>query len=179
MPDEAPAEDAGGATPPPPEAPQEEADPADLGDAGKQAISRMKAERNAARDEAKQLRDRLAELEQAQMTEQERAVAEAKAAGRAEALAEVSVKLVNSEFKAAAAGRLDDDNLTTLLEGINHATFLDDSGEVTVERVRALIDGIAPAPQQGAADLGQGARSTPPLGSDPLLQALKNTVGAR
>lgn len=179
MPDDTPAEDQQGAPPAGDEAPPEEAPPADLGDAGKQALDRMKAERNAAKDEAKQLKAQLEEIQRSQMSDQEKAIEEAKAAARAEVLGEVGGKVVAAEFKAAAAGRLEDEALASLIDGLNLASFLDDSGDVAVERVKALIDGIAPAQVERNADFGQGARSTPALGSDPLLQALKNTVGAR
>ena len=178
MPDpETPAEPPEGAQPEGDEAPQEEAPPADLGDAGKQALDRMKAERNAAKAEAKQLQSQLEELQRAQMTDQEKAIDEARAAARAEVMGEISSKVVAAEFKAAAAGRLDDAALTNLLGGLNLASFLDESGEVDTDKVANLVASIAPTP--ASADFGQGARSTASSGSDPLTDALKNAVGVR
>lgn len=71
--------------------------PADLGDAGKQAIDRMKAERDAARKEAKANADaakKLADIENAQKTEQERA---------SDALQQALGRVNEAEAKTAAA----------------------------------------------------------------------------
>lgn len=177
MPDAEPTTADEGATSESTENTPEEAAPAELGDAGKQALDRMKAERKAAQDEAKALRAELDEFKRSQMSEQEKAIDEAKEAGRTEAIAELAPKFVTAEFKAAAAGRIEEDALATLLDNLNLTSFLNESGVVATDRVKALLDGLVPA--AGATDFGQGARSTPALGSDPLLQALKNTVGAR
>lgn len=105
-----------------------------------------------------------AELEQLRaqtMTETERAVAEAKAAGKAEAATETLPKLLQAEFRAAAAGRMDSEQLKTATEPLNPTYFLTAKGdEVDTAKVQAFIDGIAPA--KGASktwpDMGQGRR---------------------
>lgn len=74
----------------------------------------------------------------AAMTEQERAVAEAKDAGRAEAIAETGGRLVKAEFKAAAAGRLP--NLDQLLEDLNLAKFLGANGEPDTKAIAAAVE---------------------------------------
>lgn len=134
----------------------------------------------------------LEELRKQAMTDQERAVAEAKAQGRTETLAEMGSKLVLAEFRAVAAGRLDDDQLTTLLENLNVTGLLTDAGDVDQAKVARVVDGIAPkeadagtgtatTTQQTRPDLGQGARadSSKALNGDPLLRDLKAIVGAR
>lgn len=129
----------------------------------------------------------LEELRKSAMSEQERAVAEAKAAGRTEALAETGSKLVTAEFRAAAAGRLDDDQLATLLEDLNLPGFLTDAGEVDQAKVARVVEAIAPKETAGLGgdtrrtpDLGQGARgTTPALNGDPLLRDLKSKLGIR
>lgn len=66
----------------------------------------------------------LDEVKRSQMSDQERAVAEAKAATRAEILAEVGSKFVAAEFKVAAAGRTVNGkplDLDAILEGVNPA----------------------------------------------------------
>lgn len=125
------------------------------------------------------------ELEQvraASMTEQERAVEDAKAATRAAVLAEVAHDRVDDAVRLAASGTALD--VDALLEGLDRSRFVDEDFHVDTDRVKAYIDGIAPkvpettTPGFEPIDLGQGSRNTPALGSDPLLQALKNTVGA-
>ena len=90
------------------------------------ALSRKnedKAKANA--DKAKKFDDLVA----SQATEQEKAVTEAKAAGRIEALREAGSKLVAAELKAAVAGRIDPTKLEALFGGLNTASFLTDEGE--------------------------------------------------
>lgn len=175
------------------DAPSEEAEgtqetpPVDLGDAGKQAIDRMKTERNTARSEAKKLQAQLDELTRSSMSDQERAIDEAKAAARAEALAEVGAKVAVAEFKAAASGRLSDDAVSTLLAGLDLKAFLDDAGDVDPTKVRSFLDTVAPAVEEAAPtpgdllsglDLGQGARSrTPGLGTSAFERDLRRTLG--
>lgn len=135
---------------------------------------RAKANASAAKE--------LETVKAASMSEQEKAVAQAAAEARSATLAEFGGRLAAAEVKVAAAGKLDDQQLTTLLDTVDLTKFLTEDGEVDAERVRAFVDGIAPKPADNPfqPDLGQGARGgTPALGSDPLLQALKNTVGAR
>lgn len=149
----------------------------DLGDAGKKALDAMKAERNAAKAEAKKLADRIEQLERATMNDQEKAVAEAKAAGRAEAFAELSPQIVTAEFKAAFNGAVEDDALSTIIDGINVQSFLGDDGTVLVDKVKSFVAGIAPA--AASTDLGQGARGTGTGPVDPLLATVQQFVGNR
>ena len=110
----------------------------------------------AERDRADKLQKELDEAKRSQMSDQEKAVEEAKAAGRAEALTEAGEKVARAEFKAAAAGRLKPEALDTLLDNVNLSSFLDANGEVDTTRVASFIDSVA-APA-APADLGQGAR---------------------
>ena len=158
---------------------QEDGQPAELGDAGKRALAAERDRAKAAEKRARELEAELEEFRRSQLSEHERAIEEARAAARAETQAELGSRIVTAEFRAAAAGRLADDQLSVLLDTVDLTKFLADSGEVDVDKVQAVIDGIAHRPET-ATDLGQGARSaTPGLGSDPLLEALKSTVGAR
>jgi hypothetical protein len=159
---------------------QEAGQPAELGDAGKKALDTLRAEKKAAEKEAKEAKAALDDLKRAQMSDQERAIDEAKAATRAEVLGQVGSKIAAAEFKAAAAGRLGDDQLQTLLAGLDLQAFLTPDGDVDVDKVGSFIDGIAPPAQEGrTADLGQGARSTMALNGDPLERTLKDKLGIR
>jgi hypothetical protein len=136
------------------------------------------------------------------MNEQERAVADAFAAGRTEALGAVGTQLVIAEFKVASAGRLDAERLEVLLGAVDLSKFLNPDASVKTEDVATFVDGIAPrsaSPGMTAGaltqppptapatplsppanpDLGQGAgRGTPPglNEDDPLLAGLNQPV---
>jgi len=153
---------------------------ADLGDAGKRALDAERESRKAAEKANKDLQTQLDELKRSQMNDQEKAIDEAKAQARAEVLTQVGSKIAASEFKAAAAGRLEDDQLATLLAGLDLNAFLDADNDVDSTKVRSFIDGIAPAGNGTTttrADLGQGARSQGSKPSDPLLEEIGKQLG--
>lgn len=140
--------------------------------------TRAKENANAARE--------LEELRRQTLTDQEKAVADAAEAARAETLAKVGTQLVAAEVRVATAGRSVDAD--ALLDGIDPAKFLGDDGAPDRDAIAAWIDRVAPAPTEtngtpatAAVDLGQGARGGQPadtaLGSDPLYQSLKATLG--
>jgi hypothetical protein len=157
-------------------------------------VKALEAERKARREAEKAhkaLKAELDEIRSSAMTEQEKAVAQAKAEGRSEGLAAAATKVVAAEFKAAAAGRLDTDALAILLDGLNLVAFMDEDGNVDTDKVQSFVDGIAPAPasveddlhaQFKTLDLGQGSRNPNPnaaLNSDELLRAVMDKVGPR
>lgn len=145
-------------------------------ESSEKANERAKANARAAKE--------LETLRQQSMTDQERAVAEAKAVGRSEAIATFATQLVDAELRAVAAGRLDPKALNVLLQGLNRQAFLLDDGTVDTKSVREFVEGIAPPPPEPAApertvlDLGQGARGDAmALNGDPLLRDIKNKLG--
>lgn len=77
-----------------------------LSDPGKQALDRMKAARKAAEDRAKAAEAELDKLRTATLSETERAIAEAKAAGASEATAKADARVRRAEVRTAltAAG---------------------------------------------------------------------------
>jgi hypothetical protein len=105
--------------------------------------------------DARKAHSELKKLQSASMTEQERAVEEATARGRDEAMAKVASRLVDAEVRASAAGRgIDAD---ALLEGLDRSRFLGDDGEPDREAIETYLDRLAPK-QAKRLDLGQGAR---------------------
>lgn len=133
---------------------------------------RAKANASAAKE--------LEQVKQASMSDQEKAVELAKAQARTEALLEVAVERVDDSVKLACAGRNVD--VDALLEGLDRSRFVTDDGKPDADAIAAWVDRIAPKSDQPyAADLGQGARtgSQTPLGSDPLLNSLKQSLGIR
>jgi len=78
------------------------------------------------------------------MTDQERAVAEAKAAGRAEATQEANLKLAAAEFRAKAAGRIA--NPDAALAALDLTKLLGKNGEPDTAAITALVEQLAVVP---------------------------------
>lgn len=128
-------------------------------------------------DAAKQLET----LRQQNMTETERAVAEAEQRGRMAALREVGGELVKAELRATATGVLDAKAVDVLVSGLNVAAFLNEDGTVDKASVAAFVKGIAPTKESAATDprfpdLGQGNRNTALNDQDPLLRDIKRML---
>lgn len=129
-----------------------------LGDAGKQALDRMKAQRNEAKAAAraeKQAREALqAELERlragAQEDETDRRIREAETA----ALQKANQRIINAELRAAAAGKLADP--ADALRFIDVSAFeVDAEGNVDAE---AIAEAIADLTQKKPYLSAQGGR---------------------
>lgn len=136
------------------------------------------------------------ELEQLRlqsMSDQEKAVEQARTEARAEALATVGGRLVDASIRVAAAGRLPDETVAVLLQGLDRSKFLGEDGEPDEKSIATFMDGIAPKQQQeqesdepqGFPDLGQGPRhgrtGSPgmALNGDPLEKSLRAALGIR
>lgn len=122
----------------------------DLGDAGRKALAEERRARKAAERE-------LANLRRAAMSDQERAVAEAKAAGLAEAARAAAPRLVRAEFRAAAAGQVDQQTLDAYLEDVDLAKFVGDDGEPDLTAIAARIKRLGGG---RPADFDGGARTS-------------------
>lgn len=107
------------------------------------------------------------QLKHAQMSDSEKAIAEARAEGEKNARLALAPDLVAAEFRAQSAGRVP--GLDALVEDLNHQKFLTAEGRPDTAaisaRVQALIPAGAPAggaPQaQRGPDLEQGHRTAP------------------
>lgn len=101
----------------------------------------------------------LDELRKQSMSDQEKAVEEARDAGRQEATASLAQKLAAAELRAALTGLVE--NPSEIVEDLNLAKFVGDDGEVDTDKVNALKEKYADLkPDTGNAgrtrDLGQG-----------------------
>lgn len=177
MSDTAPATDAPESTPDGTDAPDTGPGP-DLA----AEVEKWKAQARKHEDRAKANAAAAKELEQFRqqsMSDTEKAIEVARAEGRQLALAEVGAKVANAEIRAAAAGRLEADQLDLLLENLNVARFIGEDGEVNREAVVRFVDGIAPkaAPPAARGASDQGARTSMPLNGDPIENALKAALG--
>lgn len=163
-----------------PEDPEPEPDPegADkLGDAGKKALDKMKADRAEAKRlaaaekrRADELARKVAEFEDRDKSELEKATTKAERA--AEQAAKATKRAVLAEVKAAAAEFADPEDAAAFLD---LATYTSDDGEIDTEAISADLDALLerkphlrraatepakkPAPKP---DPGQGARPAEP-----------------
>lgn len=91
-----------------------------------------------------------------------KAAAKAREEALAESKAESTPRVVRAEFKAAAKGVLEKDQLDALLEDLDLSKYADKNGEPDEERIAKKIAAFAPkgggdgGQQQQRRDLGQG-----------------------
>ncbi|MDY7102127.1 MAG: hypothetical protein S0880_13150 [Actinomycetota bacterium] len=104
--------------------------------------SALAKERQAARDERKArkaLEDELAELRQANMSDAEKAVADARREGETAATERYRDRLVRTEVRAAAAGRLADP--ADAINLLDLAAFeVNDDGSLDTDAIAAAVD---------------------------------------
>jgi hypothetical protein len=116
------------------------------------------------------------------LTEAERAIAEAKAAGRQEAVAEAGKRLARAEIRAAAAAaglKVSDDDL----DDLDMAKFVGDDGEPATDAIAARIkrwQALAPEPSRPRGSIDQGNRGSSPTQSnaDAFAEFLQNQMRA-
>lgn len=149
-----------------------------LGDAGKQALDRMKAERNAAASQAKALQKELDKVRQSAMSESERAVAEAEVRGRTSALAEVGQKLARARFDALAGRRNPDVDTAELLEFVDLSRFVGDDGEPDMKALASAVERLVVAPAAGPPSFDGGARTTAAKPAD-MNALIRGQLGSR
>lgn len=112
---------------------------------------------------AKQAQRELDRLKQSTQTDAERAVEAAKEEGRKEALAKATEKVVKSEIKAAATGKLANPGLALKL--LDRDDFVDDDGEIDERALKRAIDDLIKenpglALRRGGGGFDGGARRT-------------------
>jgi hypothetical protein len=132
----------------------------------KAALARERRDRQKSETERKRLEAELADMTAKSQTDQERAVAEAKAAGRAEAAAEYNGRLLKAEVRSRAAGKLIKPEHATALLDLS-AFAPNEAGEFDVEAIDAAVaDLLADNPHLGvpAPTAPPAAPVRPPLG---------------
>jgi hypothetical protein len=176
---------------PNPDAPVNEPSPtpepepaAQLGDAGKRALDE---ERQARKNAEKAARNATAELERlraASMSEQEKAVADARKAGRDEVLSVANKRIVSAAVVAEAAGKLVNPGLAAKLVDLSAIT-VDDDGEPDAKAVRAAVaealkeypELAAVGARNGFGDAGQGHRGNPAAANSDMNTLLRRAAG--
>lgn len=118
---------------------------------------RVKAYGGLTTEQIADLRDKAEKhdkLERELMSDSAKAVAEAKDAAKKEADAKYAPLLVQAKFEAAAAGRIEAERLTTILEPLDMSKFLTATGEVDAAKVSAFVEQVAPGKGNGTKPLG-------------------------
>lgn len=123
------------------------------------------------RKERQRIARELEEIRTANLSDTEKAIAEATKKGETAALMRVGQRLVDAEVKAAAAGRLDTEQVAALLDGLDRTRFLSEDGEVDADAVATWVGRFTPATRRPVGDVGQGPRDTPSAPSDPKTLA--------
>ena len=114
-----------------------------LGEAGKRALKAERDARQAAEKAAETARNEAEALRKKHQSAEERALEEAKNAGRAEALAEANSRLVRAEVRTAAAGKLTDPGDAGALLGDLDRFVV--KGEVDTKAIASAIDELVKA----------------------------------
>lgn len=139
------------------EEPAEDEGAAELGDAGKQALDRMKAARNAERDRRRALEQELADLRSTPAGD-EPDTAAIQSAADAAAQAKANARIIRSEVKAAAAGKLADP--ADAYRFLDLSAFeVDENGDVDeTEIAEAIADLVSKKPYLGVVSQRDDAR---------------------
>lgn len=149
-----------------PAPPQDQAPPAtgdDLGESGKKALETERARAKAAEQRAKQFERELEQVRTANLSEAEKAVAEAEKRGELKAAEQWSSRLVRSDFVAAASRRNPEFDAASVLDDLNLSRFLGEDGEPNADAIAKAVERLIPAsggPRLPSFD--GGARTTPP-----------------
>lgn len=111
----------------------------------------------------------LEKLRKASQTDSEKAVEDALERGRQEGRQALAPELVKNAIAAKVAGRIPDTQLDAVVSNLDHSKFLKDDGTVDADKVKTLVDGLAPAASDGKngrmPNLGQGSREGGAAGS--------------
>ena len=143
-------------------------DVAELGEGGQKALKAEREARKAAEKAATDLQSQLEQIQQAQMSDLEKAQAQARSYEEAATKAEAEAL----RWRIAAKHGISDEDAETFLTG---------SDEESLTRQAERLASLATtAPTTPKPDRTQGGSGEPPaLNSDALEDALRNAVGAR
>ena len=173
-------------TPPPPPAPTGQppapgpsgaADPVTAAE-----LARLQGAIEAERALRRKAETDLAAAQRDKLPDAEKALADAREEGRKGAARAAGLEVAAAEFRAAAKGKLaDDDAISAALALINLAPFVDDDGKVDRVKLTAAVDALTkavPAPNPGRVPAGpQGDGASPSADDDYFGKGLRTARG--
>lgn len=144
-----------------------------LGDAGKKALASMKEREKAARAETRELKKQLEELKaqaaSKDKSEDEKALEEARRKAESEAMSKANERILKSELKAAATGKLADPK--DVLAFLDLTEFeVDDNGEVNTDDISDAINKLLEEKPHLAAQGGKAPKFDSGRGKTPTNQ---------
>jgi len=115
------------------------------------------------RDDYDDVKAELERLKRERLSDQEKAVEDAKKTARDEAVRDLGPAAIRTTLDIVLAAKgLKDDEIESQLEFVDLSKFLTDSGEVNTDKVKNYVAGVAPARgHQGWPDTGAGRRGDP------------------
>jgi hypothetical protein len=138
------------------------------GDQQQQDTTDWKAEARKWEQRSKEHGGRAKELEkrlQANMSDAEKALAEAEERGRTTATQTLGTRLVRTEFDAQAARRNPAFETKDVLEYVDLSKMVGEDGEPDAKAIGAAVQRLVPEPTDGAPSFEGGTRTPPPKGN--------------
>lgn len=122
--------------------------------------ARKHEKRSKDREDYDELKAKLEQYEQSQMTDTEKQIQQAREEAKSEVAAEYQGRMVEAVLRGNLQGHgLEDDDIENRLSFIDKTAFLTSEGEVDSDKVNAYLDSLgAPGKQQAWPDTGQGNR---------------------
>ena len=139
-------------------------------------VKQLRAEAAKHRTEARTAAAELERVRQSSMSEAERAIAEAKVAGRTEAATEFGRDLARERFDALAGRRNPDFDTEKALEYVDLAKFLGDDGRPDPKAIAAAVERLVPEVHNGPPSFDGGPRTSAPKGGD-MNHLLRQAAG--
>lgn len=128
-------------------------------------------EKDPAFQALKEKAEKFDQLQAEAMSEQEKAVAAARAEGRAQALAESGERIAETMLRAALHGRRTPEEIDDLFIGLDRKSFLTADGlSVDADKVTRYVNVVAPAPV-APAPTPADTTATPPAAAQPAKGA--------
>lgn len=139
-------------------------------------IQSLRQERDGIRQEHQTAAQELEQLRQASLTDQERALEEARNEVRTETTRQFGARLARTEFDALAARRNPDYDAAPALEFVDLTRFVGEDGEPDRQAIQAAVERLIPAPAGGTPSFDGGTR-TPAQAPQDMNTFLRKATG--
>lgn len=138
-------------------------------------VKNLRNEAAKYRTEAKAAKTEADKARQSSMSEAEKAIADARTAGRVEAVTEFGKRLARTEFDALAGRRNPDFDTASALDYVDLSRFVGEDGEPDSKAIKAAVERLIPAPS-GPPSFDGGPRSPASPAKD-MNQMLRQATG--